>query len=81
MAGQGHRRGGRRSKGPRMQFTLRVPEDHGARYKKSAEAAGFETISDYLAHMLAEVHGLEFAEPVDSQQRLPLDTSRGSSAA
>jgi hypothetical protein len=58
-----------------MQFTLRVPEDHGARYKDAAEAAGFATITDYLAHMLAEAHGLEFRDPVaDDQQRLPLES-------
>jgi hypothetical protein len=74
------RQGGRRSTGPRAQFTLRVPEDHGERYRAAAEAAGF-TIIDYLAHTLAKVHGLEFEDSDDAQQRLPLESSRDAIAA
>lgn len=69
------RQGGRRSKGPREQFTLRVPADHAAKYLKEAEAAGFATINDYLAYKLAEAHNLQFgATEPDSQLGLPLTT-------
>lgn len=54
-----------------MQFTLRVPEQHGEQYRVESEAAGFAHVNDYLAYKLAEVHGLTRGE-ANSQQPLPL---------
>jgi hypothetical protein len=70
-------RPGPRSKGPRTQFTLRVPDDHFAKYKALAQAAGFTKINDYLAFKLAEVHGLPFGDSADVQQRLEFEPGRG----
>ncbi len=51
------RRPGPEPKGVRRQFTLRVPDDHLALYKREADARGMP-LADYLAAALARDHGL-----------------------
>jgi hypothetical protein len=70
------RRPGPQPKGTRSQFTLRLPADHAAHYKREAEAEGL-SLADYFAVVLARGHGLPEPEYVTrvrlrDQDELPL---------
>lgn len=46
------------SRGPRTQFTLRLPTGHLALYDGQAKSEGI-SLNDYLTRHLAQAHGLE----------------------
>src|SRR5664279_1618755 len=74
LSWQHHRavRGGRRGKGPRRYFGLRLAEPLADELIRRADAAGL-TINDYAASALAEALGLELPADVDpAQQVLPI---------
>ncbi|MGI8313381.1 hypothetical protein [Saccharopolyspora hattusasensis] len=54
------------SYGDRTPFTVRVPDQHAAVYKREAKRLGMR-YSDYLAAKLAEVHGLNAPESVQAR--------------
>ena len=45
-------------RGPRSQFTLRLPPGHRDIYKDLADAEGI-SLADYITRSLAEVHNLD----------------------
>jgi predicted HicB family RNase H-like nuclease len=45
-------------RGPRSQFTLRLPPGHRALYKAHADAEGI-SLADYITRALAEMHDLD----------------------
>lgn len=56
----------------RRAMTVRVPEEHRKRYEAAATEAGYKNLNDYLAVLLAEIHGLDrptyVRRPGDSRQ-------------
>ena len=72
MATPPRSKGGRRGKGPRRYFGLRLAEPLADELIRRADAAGL-TINDYAASALAEALGLELPGEVDpAQQVLPI---------
>jgi hypothetical protein len=72
MATPPRSKGGRRGKGPRRYFGLRLAEPLADELIRRADAAGV-TINDYAASALAEALGLELPGDVDpAQQALPI---------
>ena len=70
-------RPGPKPKGARKQFTMRLPEDQFAIYKREADERGI-SLADYLTEVLAHGHGLPEPEylhrhrPDEQQRQLPL---------
>lgn len=52
------RKPGPRPKGARKAFTVRAPEDHHKIYEDAYKQAGYTSLSDYVAVLLADHHGL-----------------------
>ncbi len=52
------RKPGPRPKGVRKAFTVRTPPDHHRVYDDAYKQAGYDSLSDYVAVLLAEHHGL-----------------------
>jgi len=72
MATPPRSKGGRRGKGPRRYFGLRLAEPLADELIRRADAAGV-TINDYAASALADALGLELPAEVDpAQQALPI---------
>jgi hypothetical protein len=67
MAQRGH--GGRRSKGDRDQIITRPPRAVGDAVRAAADNSGM-SISDYIAKVLADLHGLPELAPA---AHLPVD--------
>jgi hypothetical protein len=55
----GRRRPGTPPKGDRAAITVRVPTAHHTVYERTARAQGYDSLSDYLGALLAELHGLQ----------------------
>ena len=66
--------GGRKSKGERVLLGSRVPTAFGDAVRENAEREGYDSVSDYIAAVLAHHQGMpEFAPvPVRDQEELPL---------
>lgn len=69
MATPPRSKGGRRGKGPRRYFGLRLAEPLADEIIRRADAAGV-TINDYAAGLLAGAVGLELPDDVDPAQRV-----------
>lgn len=72
MATPPRSKGGRRGKGPRRYFGLRLAEPLADELIRQADAAGV-TINDYAGRALAEALGFDLPVDVDpAQQALPI---------
>lgn len=70
------RKPGTRPKGPRKAITVRVPDDQWGLFNDARAAAGYASLSDYVAALLAELHGLpvpSYARRADQPPLLRLD--------
>ncbi|MCS5524754.1 hypothetical protein NY551_18625 [Curtobacterium flaccumfaciens pv. oortii] len=63
------RKGGRRSRGRRVQLPTRVPEDHGEFYEARARELGIP-VSSYVAMRLAQADGLNTPDYVLEELRV-----------
>lgn len=65
-------KGGRPSKGNRHQRTIRFPAAIDAALEPGAEAAGYESVNDYVVDLVAAALAAGLAPPAITQDRLPL---------
>lgn len=65
MAGK---RPGPDPRGPRSQFTLRLPHGHREIYRELADAEGI-SLADYITRTLAEVHDLDLPTYLQQPRR------------
>lgn len=52
------RKPGTRPKGDRRAITVRVPSDQWSAFDAARRECGYDSLSDYIAALLAEHHGL-----------------------
>lgn len=60
------RRPGRKSKGVRVAYSVRFPEDQYARYTAEAHAKGL-ALGDYVVLRLSELHNLDIPDYVERE--------------
>ncbi len=71
------RKPGPRPKGERKAFTVRTPAEHHRLFEDAYKALGYASLSDYVAALLAEHHGLAVPPyvhrpgPLHQQPELP----------
>lgn len=65
------RKPGPRPKGDRRAITVRIPRSQWEEFDAARKEAGYSNLSDYVAVLLAQHHGLQvpsYARPPDPQQ-------------